>query len=380
MNILQEIETEARRQENFINLIASENFVSQAVMDAQGSCLTNKYAEGYPKSRFYQGCGIVDKIETIAIENAKKLFGCNFANVQPHSGANANLAVFFAVLSPMDTVMGMDLKSGGHLSHGAAPNISGRWFQSKPYGVDSHTYRLDYDAIEAHAKQVKPKLIIAGGSAYPFQIDFKKFREIADSVGAVLMADIAHIAGLVAGGAHPSPFPYADIVTTTTHKTLRGPRGGLILTNDEKWAKKINSAVFPGTQGGPLMHTIAAKAIAFQEALNPSFKTYTHQVIQNAKVFADELKRHGLTIVGGGTENHLMLIDLRPLNLTGDFVAEKLEEQGIVCNKNGIPFDTASPLHPSGLRFGTPAMTTRGWMESDFEKLAARISKIIHGL
>ncbi|MBN1783538.1 MAG: serine hydroxymethyltransferase [Alphaproteobacteria bacterium] len=380
MTILDLIQKETQRQQKAINLIASENFVSDAVLSAQGSVLTNKYAEGYPYARYYQGCEFVDAIESNAIEKAKKLFGCNFANVQPHSGANANLSVFLATVKPGDTVLGMNLKSGGHLSHGAGPNLSGKWFNAVSYDVNPKTFRLDYDAIKALAQEHQPKLIIAGGSAYPFQIDFKAFRDIADSVGATLLADISHIAGLIAGGAHPSPFPYAHLVSTTTHKTLRGPRAGMILTNDEALAKKINSAVFPGSQGGPLMHVIAAKAIALEEALHPSFKDYATQIIKNAKALAAALIERGLTLSGGGTETHLMLVDLRPLGLTGDIVADTLEKAGIVCNKNGIPFDDAPPTRPSGIRLGTPAMTTRGYTEEDFKKVGNMIADVIFDL
>lgn len=380
MTLFELIQKETQRQQKTINLIASENIVSDAILKAQGSVLTNKYAEGYPGARYYQGCTFVDAIETQAIEHAKTLFNCDFANVQSHSGANANLASFLAVLKPGDTVMGMDLRSGGHLSHGSAPNLSGKWFNSVSYNVDPDTYHLDYDAILALAKEHQPKLIIAGGSAYPFTVDFKKFRAIADSVGAILLADIAHIAGLVAGGVHPSPFPHAHIVTTTTHKTLRGPRAGMILTNDPALAKKINSAVFPGSQGGPLMHVIAAKAIALEEALQPSFKDYASQVVKNAKALANTLIARGLTLIGGGTDNHLMLVDLRPQNLGGHIVADTLEDAGIVCNKNGIPFDDAPPTRPNGIRLGTPAMTTRGYTEKDFEDVGHKIADVIFGL
>ncbi|MBN2676077.1 MAG: serine hydroxymethyltransferase [Alphaproteobacteria bacterium] len=376
--ILDLIHKEEIRQKDTVNLIASENFVSDNVLKAQGSVLTNKYAEGYPYARYYQGCEFVDQIESETIESAKKLFNCAFANVQPHSGANANLAVFLATLKTGETVMGMDLSAGGHLSHGSHPNISGKYFRSVPYTLNPETLRLDYDAILEQAKKERPKLIIAGGSAYPFQIDFKKFREIADSVGAILMADIAHIAGLIAGGVHPSPFPYADIVTSTTHKTLRGARGGLILTNDEALAKKINAAVFPGTQGGPLLPMIAGKGVAFEEALQPAFKMYAQQIIRNAQALAKTLQSRGLTLSGGGTETHLMLVDLRPLNLTGNTVAEALEQEGIVCNKNGLPFDTAPPTKPSGIRLGSPAMTTHGWTEKDFETCGNKIADIIN--
>ncbi len=377
MKILDLIKKEEIRQKETVNLIASENFTSEAVLKAQGSVLTNKYAEGYSGARYYQGCKNIDEIESIAIENAKKAFGCKFANVQPHSGANANLAVFLATLKPNDTVLGMDLKAGGHLSHGSAPNLSGKWFNAVSYGVDEKTFRLDYDAILEIAKKEQPKLIIAGGSAYPFKVDFAKFREITDSVGAILLADIAHLAGLIVGEAHPSPFPYADIATTTTHKTLRGPRGGMILTNDEKLAKKINSAVFPGSQGGPLMHVIAGKGIALEEACQPEFKKYAQQVVKNADVLAKALISRGLTLIGNGTETHLMLVDLRPLGLKGNVVAEELEKNGIVCNKNGLPFDNSSPMKPAGLRLGTPAMTTKGWKEKDFENLGNKIADII---
>lgn len=368
---------ELGRQRDEIELIASENIVSRAVLEAQGSVLTNKYAEGLPGKRYYGGCQYVDIAETLAIERAKKLFGCNFANVQPHSGASANAEVFFALLQPGDTFMGLNLAAGGHLSHGMAINMSGKWFKPVPYNVRRDDQRIDMEELAKLAEQHKPKLIIAGGSAYPRIIDFKKFREIADSVGALLMVDMAHFAGLVAGGAHPSPFPHAHVVTTTTHKTLRGPRGGMILTNDEDLAKKLNSAVFPGMQGGPLMHVIAAKAVAFGEALRPSFKTYAKNVVENARALAETLKSKGYDIVSGGTDTHLMLVDLRPKRLTGKVADLALGRAHITCNKNGIPFDPEKPTVTSGIRLGTPAGTTRGFGIAEFQHVGELIAEVL---
>ena len=368
---------ELGRQRDEIELIASENIVSRAVLEAQGSVLTNKYAEGLPGKRYYGGCQYVDIAETLAIERAKKLFGCNFVNVQPHSGASANAEVFFALLQPGDTFMGLNLAAGGHLSHGMAINMSGKWFKPVPYNVRREDQRIDMEEVEKLAQQHKPKLIIAGGSAYPRVIDFKKFREIADSVGALLMVDMAHFAGLVAGGAHPSPFPHAHVVTTTTHKSLRGPRGGMILTNDEDLAKKLNSAVFPGMQGGPLMHVIAAKAVAFGEALRPSFKTYAKNVVENARALAETLKSKGYDIVSGGTDTHLMLVDLRPKRLTGKVADLALGRAHITCNKNGIPFDPEKPTITSGIRLGTPAGTTRGFGIAEFQHVGELISEVL---
>ncbi len=371
------IEEELGRQRDKIELIASENFVTPAVMEASGTILTNKYAEGYPGHRYYGGCEYVDKVETLAIERAKKLFKCNYANVQAHCGANANLAVFFAFLNPGDTVMGMNLSQGGHLSHGSPVNISGKYFNVIPYGVDSVTETIDYDEMERLAKEHRPKMIVAGASAYPRVIDFAKIAQIAHSVGAILMVDMAHIAGLVAAGIHPNPFPHADIVTTTTHKTLRGPRGGLILTNDEEYAKAVNKAIFPGVQGGPLMHTIAAKAVAFGEALQPEFVKYQENIVENCRVFAQALVEEGFRLVSGGTDNHLVLVDVRPVNLTGKVAEKLLDEVGITCNKNTIPFDPESPFVTSGLRMGTPAATTRGLQPEDFKELASIIGIVL---
>jgi glycine hydroxymethyltransferase len=375
--IAEAIGLELGRQRNEIELIASENFVSRAVLEAQGSVLTNKYAEGLPGKRYYGGCQFVDIAEQLAIDRVTKLFGCGFANVQPHSGASANAEVFFALLQPGDTFMGLNLAAGGHLSHGMAINLSGKWFKPVPYNVRREDQRIDMDEVEKLAKQHKPKLIIAGGSAYPRIIDFKRFREICDEVGAYLMVDMAHFAGLVAGGAHPSPFPHAHVVTTTTHKTLRGPRGGVILTNDEELAKKINSAVFPGMQGGPLMHVIAAKAVAFGEALRPSFKLYAKNVVENAKALAETLKSRGLDIVSGGTDTHLMLVDLRPKRLTGKVAEAALGRAHITCNKNGIPFDPEKPFVTSGIRLGTPAGTTRGFGVADFRHIGELIAEVL---
>ena len=371
---------ELGRQRHEIELIASENIVSRAVMEAQGTVLTNKYAEGYPGKRYYGGCQYVDIVEELAIERAKKLFGCKFANVQPNSGSQMNQAVFLALLQPGDTFMGLDLNSGGHLTHGSPVNMSGKWFNVVSYGVRQEDHMLDMEEIERLAHEHKPKLIVAGGTAYSRVWDWKRFREIADSVGAWLMVDMAHIAGLVAGGAHPSPVPHAHVVTTTTHKSLRGPRGGMILTNDEDLAKKMNSAVFPGLQGGPLMHVIAAKAVAFGEALRPDFKTYAHNVVANARALADSLKETGLDIVSGGTDNHLMLVDLRPKNATGKRAEAALGRANITCNKNGIPFDPEKPFVTSGVRLGTPAGTTRGFGPAEFREIGKLIAEVLDGL
>jgi glycine hydroxymethyltransferase len=371
---------ELKRERKQIELIASENIVSKAVLEAQGSVLTNKYAEGYPGKRYYQGCAPSDEVETLAIERAKQLFDCGFANVQPHSGAQANGAVLLATVKPGDTVMGMSLDAGGHLTHGARAAMSGKWFNAVQYGVTRDTHLIDYDQVEALAKEHQPKLIIAGGSAYPRVIDFKRMREIADSVGALFQVDMAHFAGLVAAGVHPSPFPHAHIATTTTHKTLRGPRGGMILTNDEALAKKINSAVFPGLQGGPLMHVIAAKAVAFGEALRPEFKDYCKKVVENAKALAETLKSRGAEIVSGGTDTHLALIDLSPLGVTGRDADEALERAGITCNKNGIPFDPLPPMKTSGIRVGSPAGTTRGFGVEEFREIGNMVADVLDGL
>ncbi|MCZ4287897.1 serine hydroxymethyltransferase [Hoeflea alexandrii] len=374
------IQSELGRQRHEIELIASENIVSRAVLEAQGSIMTNKYAEGYPGKRYYGGCQFVDIAEELAIERAKKLFGCNFANVQPNSGSQMNQAVFLALLQPGDTFMGLDLNSGGHLTHGSPVNMSGKWFNVVSYGVREDDNLLDMDAIEKQAHETKPKLILAGGTAYSRVWDWKRFREIADSVGAWLMVDMAHIAGLVAGGVHPSPLPHAHVVTTTTHKSLRGPRGGMILTNDEAMAKKINSAVFPGLQGGPLMHVIAAKAVALGEALTPEFRAYAQAVADNAKTLAASLKATGLDIVSGGTDNHLMLVDLRPKNATGKKAEAALGRANITCNKNGIPFDPEKPFVTSGIRLGTPAGTTRGFGASEFTEIGNLIAEVLDGL
>lgn len=374
------ISNELKRQADGIELIASENIVSKAVLQAQGSVLTNKYAEGYSGRRYYGGCEFMDVAETLAIDRAKELFGCGFVNVQPHSGAQANGAVLLALLQPGDTILGMSLDAGGHLTHGARPTLSGKWFNAVQYGVDKETSQIDYDELEKLALESQPKLIIAGGSAYPRHIDFARFRDIADKVGAYLMVDMAHIAGLVAAGVHPSPIPHAHVVTTTTHKTLRGPRGGMILTNDEALAKKFNSAVFPGLQGGPLMHVIAAKAVAFGEALQPSFKDYAQQVVDNAKALAAVMMERGVDIVSGGTDTHLMLVDLRPKGVTGKVVDAALERSGITCNKNGIPFDPQPPAISSGIRLGTPAGTTRGFGVAEFEKIGHLICDVIDGI
>ncbi|KZN13234.1 serine hydroxymethyltransferase [Marinomonas sp. TW1] len=374
------ITEEQERQETGIELIASENITSKAVLEAQGSVLTNKYAEGYPNRRYYGGCEAVDVTEQLAIDRAKQLFNCEFVNVQPHSGAQANGAVMLALLQPGDTILGMSLDAGGHLTHGAPPAQSGKWFNAVQYQVNPDTLLIDYDAIEAQALECKPKMIIAGGSAIPRVIDFKRFREIADKVGAYLFVDMAHIAGLVATGAHPSPLPHAHVVTTTTHKTLRGPRGGMILSNDLDLGKKINSAVFPGYQGGPLMHVIAGKAVAFGEALKPEFKTYIDQVVTNAKVLAEVMIERGCDVVTGGTDNHLMLVDLRPKGIKGNMADKALERAGITCNKNGIPFDTEKPMITSGIRIGTPAATSRGFGEEEFRKVGHLISDVLDGL
>lgn len=368
---------EMGRQRNQIELIASENIASRAVLEVQGSVLTNKYAEGYPGRRYYGGCEHVDIAESLAIERVKKLYDCAYANVQPNSGSQANQAVMQALIKPGDTILGMSLAAGGHLTHGAKPNQSGKWFNAVQYGVREDDHLIDYDEVAALAEEHKPQLIIAGGSAYPRIIDFKRFREIADSVGAYLLVDMAHISGLVAGGAHPSPLPYADAVTTTTHKTLRGPRGGLILTNNEELGKKFNSAIFPGIQGGPLMHVIAAKAVAFGEALQPDYKVYIQQVVQNAKALADTLVGHGFDIVAGGTDNHLVLVDLRPKGLTGDVAEAAMERAFITCNKNGVPFDPAPPMVTSGVRLGTPAGTTRGFGVAEFQKVGDLIARVL---
>ncbi len=374
------ITNELGRQRNEIELIASENIVSRAVMQAQGSVMTNKYAEGYPGRRYYGGCQHVDVAENLAIDRAKQLFGCDFANVQPNSGSQANQGVMQALIKPGDTILGMNLASGGHLTHGAAPNQSGKWFNAVQYGVRKQDSLIDYDQVAALAKEHQPKMIIAGGSAIPRQIDFARFREIADSVGAILHVDMAHFAGLVAAGEHPNPFPHADVVTTTTHKTLRGPRGGMILTNDEAIAKKVNSAIFPGIQGGPLMHVISAKAVAFGEALRPEFKTYQKAVRANAVALADQLMKGGLDIVSGGTDTHLMLVDLRPKGVKGNVADKALGRANITCNKNGIPFDPEKPTVTSGLRLGTPAGTTRGFGEAEFREIADMIIEVIDGI
>ena len=374
------IKAELEREQNQIELIASENIVSRAVLEAQGSVLTNKYAEGYPGRRYYQGCGPSDSVETLAIERAKQLFGCGFANVQPHSGAQANGAVMMALLKPGDTIMGMSLAAGGHLTHGAPPAQSGKWFNAVQYGVRQDDHLVDFDEVLALAKEHRPKLIIAGGSAYPRTLDFPRFRAICDEVGALLMVDMAHFAGLVAASEHPSPFGHAHVVTTTTHKTLRGPRGGMVLTDDETIAKKINSAVFPGLQGGPLMHVIAAKAVAFGEALQPDFKTYAKAVIANAQALANRLKERGADLVAGGTDTHLALVDLRPLGVTGADADQSLEHAGITCNKNGVPFDPLPPVKTSGIRVGSPAGTTRGFGADEFRDIADMVADVLDGL
>jgi glycine hydroxymethyltransferase len=374
------IRDELRRQQDQIELIASENIVSRAVLEAQGSVLTNKYAEGYPGRRYYGGCEFVDVAENLAIERAKKLFDCSFANVQPHSGSQANQCVMLALLAPGDTILGLALSAGGHLTHGARPNLSGKWFNAVHYGVRPQDGIIDMDQVAEMARAHKPKMIIAGGSAYPRFIDFARFREIADEIGAYLMVDMAHFAGLVAGGVHPSPLPHAHVVTTTTHKTLRAGRGGMVLSNDLEIGKKINSAAFPGLQGGPLMHAIASKAVAFGEALKPEFKVYSQAVVDNAKTLAEVLARHGCDIVSGGTDTHLMLVDLRPKGLTGDIAEESLDRAGITCNKNGIPFDPEKPTVTSGVRLGTPAGTTRGFGQAEFTRVGELISRVLDGL
>jgi glycine hydroxymethyltransferase len=371
---------ELDRQQSQIELIASENIVSRAVLEVQGSVLTNKYAEGYPGRRYYGGCEFVDVAEQLAIDRARRLFDCRFANVQPHSGAQANQAVLLALLSPGDTILGMSLAAGGHLTHGARPNLSGKWFKAVAYGVRRDDARIDFDEVERLAHAHRPKLIIAGGSAYPRIIDFARFRAIADDIGAYLMVDMAHFAGLVAGGAHPSPLPHADVVTTTTHKTLRGPRGGMILAEDEDIGRRINAAVFPGLQGGPLMHVIAAKAAALGEALQPSFAGYAAAVVENARTLADALEQAGLAIVSGGTDTHLLLVDLRPLGLTGRDAEVSLERAGITCNKNGIPFDPEKPTVTSGIRLGSPAATTRGFGTAEFRAVGQMIVDVLQAL
>ncbi|WP_326491247.1 serine hydroxymethyltransferase [Paraburkholderia sp. HD33-4] len=378
--IASEIALELRRQQTQIELIASENIVSAAVMEAQGTVLTNKYAEGYPSKRYYGGCEHVDRIEALAIDRVKALFDAGYANVQPHSGAQANGAVMLALVKPGDTVMGMSLDAGGHLTHGARPALSGKWFNAVQYGVSPQTYRIDYDAVRRLAHEHRPKLIIAGYSAYPRALDFAAFREIADSVGALLMVDMAHIAGIVAAGRHENPIKYADVVTSTTHKTLRGPRGGFILTNNADIAKKINSAVFPGLQGGPLMHVIAGKAVAFGEALRPEFAGYIDRVLRNAEALGNVLQSGGLSLVTGGTDNHLLLVDLRAKRITGMQAEKALERAGITCNKNGIPFDTENPTVTSGIRLGTPAGTTRGFGTAQFEQIGEMILEVLSGL
>src|SRR3954463_2801147 len=375
--VAEAIKLELGRQRNEIELIASENIVSRAVLEAQGSVLTNKYAEGYPGRRYYGGCQYVDVAEELAIARGTKLFDWPLANVQPHSGAQANQAAFMALMQPGDTFMGLNLAAGGHLTHGSPVNMSGKWFKPVPYGVRREDQRIDMDEVARLAREHKPKLIVAGGSAYPRIIDFKRFREICDEVGATLFVDMAHFAGLVAGGAHPSPFPHAHVVTTTTHKTLRGPRGGVILSDDEDIAKKLNSAVFPGMQGGPLMHVIAAKAVAFGEALRPSFRAYARNVVENAKALAEHLKSHGLDIVSGGTDTHLMLVDLRPKRLTGKVAEAALGRAHITCNKNGIPFDPEKPTVTSGIRLGTPAGTTRGFGIAEFRQVGEMIADLL---
>lgn len=375
--IFDAIDGELVRQQNQIELIASENIVSPAVLKAQGSILTNKYAEGYPGKRYYHGCEYVDKVEAIAIERVKNIFGAGFANVQPHSGAQANQAVFLALLTPGDTVLGMDLSAGGHLTHGCKVNMSGKWFNIVSYGVDDNTHLIDYDAVEALALEHKPKLIIAGASAYPRFIDFHKFKKIADKIGAYLMVDMAHYSGLIAGGVYPTPMPFADVVTSTTHKTLRGGRGGIILTNREDIAKKINSAVFPGLQGGPLMHAIAGKAVAFGEALQPEFKDYAFQVVKNAKALGEVLKEGGIDLLTGGTDCHMLLLDLRSIGISGKDAADVLEQANMTCNKNGIPKDPQPPTITSGIRVGTPAATTRGFKEEEFKEVGQMMLSVL---
>ncbi|HKY79964.1 MAG TPA: serine hydroxymethyltransferase [Sphingobium sp.] len=374
------IQRETERLEHNLELIASENYVSEAVLEAQGSILTNKYAEGYPGKRYYGGCEYADIVETLAIERAKQLFGANFANVQPNSGSQMNQAVFLALLQPGDTFMGLDLSSGGHLTHGSPVNMSGKWFKPVAYGVRPDDHLIDMDEVARIARETKPKLIICGGTAYSRIWNFQRFREIADEVGAYLLADMSHFSGLVAGGAHPSPVPHAHVTTTTTHKSLRGPRSGIILSNDEAIAKKLNSAIFPGLQGGPLMHIIAAKAVAFKEALSPEFKAYAHQIVANARALAETLADAGLSIVSGGTDNHLMLVDLRAKNSTGKAAEKALDRAYITCNKNNVPYDTASPFVTSGIRLGTPAGTTRGFGEEEFRQIGGLIAEVVEGL
>ncbi|KQN09515.1 serine hydroxymethyltransferase [Sphingobium sp. Leaf26] len=374
------IGNELKRQQDKIELIASENIVSKAVLEAAGSIFTNKYAEGYPGKRYYGGCEYADVVETLAIERAKQLFGANFANVQPNSGSQMNQAVFLALLQPGDVFMGLDLSSGGHLTHGSPVNMSGKWFKPVAYGVREDDHTIDMDEVARIARANKPKLIICGGTAYSRVWDFKRFREIADEVGAYLLADMSHFSGLVAGGAHPSPVPHAHVTTTTTHKSLRGPRSGIVLTNDEAIAKKINSAIFPGLQGGPLMHIIAAKAVAFKEALTPEFKAYAHQIVANARALSETLADAGLSIVSGGTDNHLLLVDLRPKNATGKAAEKALDRAYITCNKNSVPFDTASPFVTSGIRLGAPAATTRGFREEEFREIGRLIAEVVEGL
>ncbi len=378
--IFSAIRSELRRQQEKIELIAAENIVSKAVLEAQGSVLTNKYAEGYPGRRYYGGCEWADVVETLAIERAKKLFNCAYANVQPHSGSQMNQAVFLALLKPGDSFMGLDLAAGGHLTHGSKVNMSGKWFNVVPYGVGADNHLLDMDEVARIARESKPKLILAGATAYSRFLDFARFREIADEVGAYLMVDMAHISGLVAGGAHPSPLPHAHVVTTTTHKSLRGPRGGMILSNDEAIAKKMNSAIFPGLQGGPLMHAIAAKAVALGEALRPEFKLYAHAVVENAKALAESLKSKGLDIVSNGTDNHLMLVDLRPKGATGRAAEKALDRAFITCNKNAIPNDPERPMITSGIRLGTPACTTRGFGAAEFHEIGKLIVEVVEGV
>ncbi|MBI35989.1 MAG: serine hydroxymethyltransferase [Alphaproteobacteria bacterium] len=374
------IRNEKRRQQDQVELIASENIVSQAVLEVAGSVLTNKYAEGYPGRRYYGGCEFVDEAELLCISRAKELFNCEFANVQPHSGSQANQAVMLALCEPGDTILGMSLAAGGHLTHGAPPNMSGKWFNSIQYGVNRDDDLIDYDEVEELSLQHKPKLIIAGGSAYPRIINFERFKMIAQKSGSLLLVDMAHFSGLVAGGVHPSPLPFADVVTTTTHKTLRGPRGGMVLTNDLDIGKKINSALFPGLQGGPLMHIIAAKAVAFGEALRPEFKDYSQKVVDNARILANTLSSSGFDIVSGGTDTHVLLVDLRPKGLTGDIAEDALERAGLTCNKNGIPFDPEKPTVTSGIRLGTPAATTRGFGEKEFILVGTLISEVLDAL
>ena len=374
------ITSELGRQQHEVELIASENIVSRAVLEAQGSIMTNKYAEGYPGRRYYGGCEFVDIAENLAIDRIKQLFGCEYANVQPNSGSQANQAVFMALIKPGDTILGLSLDAGGHLTHGAKPNQSGKWFNAIQYGVKKEDDQIDFDQVEALAKEHKPQLIIAGGSAYPRQIDFARFRKIADSVGAYFMVDMAHFAGLVAGGAHPSPFPHAHVATSTTHKTLRGPRGGLIVTNDEALAKKFNSSIFPGIQGGPLMHVIAAKAVAFGEALTPEFRSYIASVVENAKALGETLKAGGLDLVSGGTDTHVLLVDLRPKGVTGKAAEAALGRANMTCNKNGVPFDPEKPMVTSGIRLGSPAATTRGFGVAEFQLVGEYILEVLDGL